>query len=127
MDALRGAERLVIDTDEGRLVLAHGRVLLDDADLDNTDTGSLELDPVEAPDLSVPPARAEADELMLIHRWLQKARNVQCHDAVGVVAFAPSGGRPLRRRRPKTDAAGVPFGPPRVSDGLRAARRRAMP
>ena len=86
MDALRGAERLVIDTDEGRLVLAHGRVLLDDADLDNTDTGSLELDPVEAPDLSVPPARAEADELMLIHRWLQKARNVQCHDAVGVVA-----------------------------------------
>ena len=33
MDALRGAERLVIDSDEGRVVLAHGRVVLDDTDV----------------------------------------------------------------------------------------------
>jgi hypothetical protein len=81
MDALRGAERLVIDSDEGRVVLAHGRVVLDDAD-----AGSLDLNDVEAPDLTVPPDRAEADELLLVHRWLQRARNMQCHDAVGVAA-----------------------------------------
>jgi DNA polymerase-3 subunit epsilon len=81
MDALRGAERLVIDTDEGRLVLAHGRVVLDDPD-----GGALDLNDVEPPDLSVPPARAEADELLLVTRWLRRARNVQCHDAVGVAA-----------------------------------------
>jgi DNA polymerase-3 subunit epsilon len=81
MDALRGAERLVIDSDEGRLVLAHGRVVLDDPD-----AGSLNLNDVEVPDLTVPPGRAEADELLLVHRWLRRARNVQCHDAVGVAA-----------------------------------------
>jgi DNA polymerase-3 subunit epsilon len=81
MDALRGAERLVVDSEEGRLVLAHGRVVLDDPD-----AGSLNLDDVETPDLSVPPTRAEADELLLVHRWLQRAPNVQCHDAVGVAA-----------------------------------------
>jgi hypothetical protein len=81
MDALRGAERLVIDSDEGRLVLAHGRVVLDDPD-----TGTLDLNEIEPPDLRVPPARAEADELLLVDRWLRRARNVQCHDAVGVAA-----------------------------------------
>jgi DNA polymerase-3 subunit epsilon len=79
MDSLRGAERLEIDSAEGRLVLAHGRVVLEDADLDD-DAGRA------APDLAVPPARAEADELMLVSRWLQQAREVCCHDAVGVAA-----------------------------------------
>ena len=34
----------------------------------------------------MPPARAEADELMLVSRWLQQKPRVQCHDAVGVAA-----------------------------------------
>ncbi|HTD49813.1 MAG TPA: DEDD exonuclease domain-containing protein, partial [Acidimicrobiia bacterium] len=76
MDALRAAPRLVIDCDEGRLVLAYGRVVLDD--LDEAATGP--------PDLAVPPTRAEADELMLVNRWLLKTRNVRCADAVGVAA-----------------------------------------
>jgi len=84
MDALRAAERLVIDSDEGQLVLAYGRVVL--AEPDMTDTESLELRYAEAPDLDVPPGRAEADELMLVSRWLQQARNVRCHDAIGVAA-----------------------------------------
>jgi hypothetical protein len=81
MNALRGAQQLVLDDDEGRVVLAHGRVVLDDTapvlDLDAT---------ADAPDLELPPARAEADELMLVHRWLQRARGVRCHDATGVAA-----------------------------------------
>jgi len=76
MDALRAAERLEIDSDEGRLVLAHGRVVL----------GESEMTDGEEPDLGVPPGRAEADELMLVSRWLQQARNVRCHDAIGVAA-----------------------------------------
>ena len=80
MIARRDAEQLVIDSDEGRLVLAHGRVVLDD------EANGLDVSPVEAPDLAVPPARAEADELMLVSRWLQQARQVRCHDATGVAA-----------------------------------------
>ncbi|MGO9876076.1 MAG: DEDD exonuclease domain-containing protein [Acidimicrobiia bacterium] len=76
MDALRAAQRLVIDSDEGQFVLAYGRVVLDELD------GAA----VEAPDLGVPPVRAEADELMLVSRWLHQARHVRCHDVVGVAA-----------------------------------------
>lgn len=76
MDALRAAERLVIDCDEGQLVLAYGRVVLDD----------LDLAAVGPPDLAVPPARAEADELMLVSRWLLHARDVRCDDVVGIAA-----------------------------------------
>ena len=73
----------MIDDDEGRVVLAHGRVVLDDApalavDLTGDDSGG--------PDLELPPAQAEADELMLVYRWLQRARGVRCHDATGVAA-----------------------------------------
>ena len=91
MDALRGAERLVIDSEEGRLVLAHGRVVLEDAgaddlELDRTTASETPVPETSAPDLAVPPSRAEADELMLISRWLQRAQEVRCHDAVGVAA-----------------------------------------
>ena len=82
MDALRGAERLEIDSAEGRLVLAHGRVVLDDSGA----TDTLEISDVEAPDLAIPPERAAADELMLVSRWLQHAREVRCHDAIGTAA-----------------------------------------
>jgi DNA polymerase-3 subunit epsilon len=75
MDALRVAERLVLETDEGRLVLAHGRVVLDES-----------VAPPEPPDLDVPPAAGVADELMLISRWLQQARQIRCEDATGVAA-----------------------------------------
>jgi DNA polymerase-3 subunit epsilon len=75
MDALRAVERLELDTDEGRLVLAHGRVVLDEA-------AALP----ERPDLMVPPSAAAADELMLVHRWLTQTRRVRCEGAVGIAA-----------------------------------------
>jgi DNA polymerase III subunit epsilon len=81
MEALRSAEQLVIDTDEGRVVLAYGRVVLDDTDVALVDENATGL-----PDLAVPPTRAEADELMLVSRWLQQTRNVRCHDATGTAA-----------------------------------------
>ena len=75
MDALRAAERIVLDTDEGRVVLAYGRVMLDEA--------AALPDP---PDLEVPPSAGVADELMLVSRWLQQARRIRCEDATGVAA-----------------------------------------
>jgi DNA polymerase-3 subunit epsilon len=75
MDALRGAERLVLETDEGRLVLAYGRVVLDESAA-----------PPEPPDLDVPPSAGVADELMLVSRWLQQARQIRCELATGVAA-----------------------------------------
>jgi DNA polymerase-3 subunit epsilon len=86
MDALREAERLVIDSQEGRLVLEHGRLVLDADDANQLDLEAGEPNGTEAPDLAVPPARAVADELMLVSRWLQHARQVRCHDAIGIVA-----------------------------------------
>ena len=80
MNALRAAPRVAIDSDEGRTVLEYGRVVLDDTEAD------ADLNNFDAPDLSVPPERAQADELMLVSRWLQRARDVRCHDATGVVA-----------------------------------------
>ena len=71
----RAAERLVLETDEGRLVLAHGRVVLDES--------AARPDP---PDLEVPPSAGVADELMLVSRWLQQARQIRCEDATGVAA-----------------------------------------
>lgn len=76
MDALRGADRLVIDSDEGRVELVHGRLVLDDDDPRND----------APPDLDLPPARDEADELTLVHRWLQQAKSVQCVFASGHAA-----------------------------------------
>jgi DNA polymerase III subunit epsilon len=75
MDALRGAGRLVIDSDEGRVELAHGRLVLDDDPRNDA-----------PPDLDLPPARDEADELALVHRWLQQAKGVQCVFASGGAA-----------------------------------------
>jgi hypothetical protein len=75
MDALRGAERLELETDEGRLVLAHGRVVLDEAAAFP-----------EPPDLAVPPTAALADELLLVSRWLARTRRVRCEEAVGIAA-----------------------------------------
>ena len=72
----------MIDTDEGRVVLAYGRVVLDDTDVALVD----EQRRPGSPDLAVPPTRAEADELMLVSRWLQQTRNVRCHDATGIAA-----------------------------------------
>jgi DNA polymerase-3 subunit epsilon len=76
MDALRAAARIVLEADEGRLVLAYGRVVLDES--------KARVD--RAPDLTVPPATEEADELMLVSRWLKQARRVRCEHAIGVAA-----------------------------------------
>jgi len=76
MDALRAAARIVLEADEGRLVLAYGRVVLDES------TARVD----RAPDLTVPPATEEADELMLVSRWLRQARRVRCEHAIGVAA-----------------------------------------
>ena len=86
MDSLREAERLVIDSEEGRLVLEHGRVVLDADDTNHPALESLGPAGADAPDLAVPPSRAEADELMLVSRWIQQARQMRCHDATGVAA-----------------------------------------
>jgi DNA polymerase-3 subunit epsilon len=75
IDALRGAERLVIDTDEGRIELVHGRLVLDDDPC-----------PGDAPALELPPARDEADELMLVSRWLMQAKRARCESALGTCA-----------------------------------------
>jgi DNA polymerase-3 subunit epsilon len=75
MDALRAAERIVLESDEGRLVLAYGRVMLDESAA-----------APEPPDLDVPPSVGEADELMLVSRWLQQSRRVRCEDATGTAA-----------------------------------------
>ena len=52
MDALRGAERLVIDTDEGRLELAHGRVVLDADDAIRRARTARRSRTADAPDLA---------------------------------------------------------------------------
>ena len=83
MDALRGATRLVIDRRRGprRARPRPGRARrLRARRRPATATTS------EPPDLELPPGRAEADELLLVHRWLQRARGVRCHDATGVAA-----------------------------------------
>ena len=91
MDALRGAERLVLECDEGRLVLAYGRVVLDESAAPPAD---------EAPDLAVPPAAGDADELMLVSRWLQAgAAACAASDAVGARRVAAA------RRSPTTRGA----------------------
>ena len=77
----------MIDSDEGRLVLEHGRVVLDADDANQPALESLgPANGADAPDLAVPPSRAEADELMLVSRWIQQARQMRCHDAIGVAA-----------------------------------------
>ena len=55
-------------------MLEYGKVVLDAANR------------ADAPDLELPPERADSDELMLVHRWLQRARGVRCQDAQGVAA-----------------------------------------
>jgi hypothetical protein len=57
------------------VVLAYGRVVLDETAV-----------PPDAPDLALPPTAGVADELMLVSRWLQQARQVRCEDARGVAA-----------------------------------------
>jgi DNA polymerase-3 subunit epsilon len=76
MDAIRAAPRLVIDSAEGRVELAHGRVIL--AEDDPTE--------IEPPNLDLPPARDVADELMLVSRWLEQAKSVRCAFASGTAA-----------------------------------------
>lgn len=76
MDALRAADRIVLASDEGRVELVHGRVVLDDDDP--------RFD--EPPDLDLPPARAESDELALVNRWLMQAKGVRCEFTSGIAA-----------------------------------------
>ncbi len=76
MRALRSADRLVLESAEGLFELRHGRVVLSDHDLEAA----------EPPDLGLPPARREADELLLVTRWLRETREVRCVDARGVAA-----------------------------------------
>ena len=76
IDALRGAARLVLDSDEGRVELVNGRLVLDD---DDPRDG-------EPPNLDLPPERDESDELLLVSRWLMQAKGVRCVFASGVAA-----------------------------------------
>jgi DNA polymerase-3 subunit epsilon len=76
IDALRAAGRLVLDSAEGRVELVHGRLVLDDDDPRNA----------EPPDLDLPPARDESDELALVSRWLEQAKGVRCEFASGTAA-----------------------------------------
>lgn len=87
MDALRGAGRLVVDSDEGRFELVHGRLVLDD-DASN----------VEPPDLDLPPGRDEADELALVSRWLEQSKGVRCEFASGTAASRLGAGAPTGTR-----------------------------
>ena len=65
-------------------MLAYGRVVLDDADVALDDERATDDAP---PDLAVPPTRAEADELMLVSRWLQQgAQTCAATTRVGVAA-----------------------------------------
>jgi DNA polymerase III subunit epsilon len=76
IDALRAAGRLVLDSAEGRVELVHGRLVLDDDDPRNA----------EPPDLDLPPARDESDELALVSRWLEQTKGVRCEFASGIAA-----------------------------------------
>jgi DNA polymerase-3 subunit epsilon len=75
VDAIRGAGRLVIESAEGRIEIAHGCVVLDDDDRAE----------VEPPDLELPPKREVADELLLVSRWLEQTTSVR-----GVIPAAGS-------------------------------------
>ena len=76
IDALRAAGRLVLDSAEGRVELVHGRLVLDDDDPRDA----------EPPDLDLPPARDESDELALVSRWLEQTKGVRCEFASGIAA-----------------------------------------
>ena len=60
------------------LVLAHGRVVLDDHDAASTSRAR--------PTSTCRPRAPRPTSCMLVSRWLQQARHVRCHDAVGVAA-----------------------------------------
>jgi DNA polymerase-3 subunit epsilon len=62
--SVRSAARVVVDSDEGRVELRHGRVVFEGDGL---------LDRVPPPDLTRPPARDEIDELLTVARWLSRA------------------------------------------------------
>jgi DNA polymerase-3 subunit epsilon len=79
LDALRAPARLVLDTAEGTVELRHGRPVLG---------GGPGADVLEtAPDLSLPPARHELDELLVVARWLVAAR-VRLTAVTGMFASA---------------------------------------
>jgi DNA polymerase-3 subunit epsilon len=88
MDALRGADRIVIDSDEGRIELRHGRLVLDDDGAAGAGAGAGDgtLAETEPPDLELPPGREEADELMLVSRWLRKTKHARCEFTSGTAA-----------------------------------------
>jgi hypothetical protein len=71
-DGRVAAARIVLEADEGRLVLGYGRCST------SRRRGSI------APDLTVPPTE-EADELMLVSRWLSR-HDACCEHAIGVAA-----------------------------------------
>jgi len=76
MDAIRAAIRIVVNSAEGRVELAHGRVVLD-----GDDPAA-----IEPPDLDLPPTREVADELLLVTRWLEQTKGVRCEFASDVAA-----------------------------------------
>jgi DNA polymerase-3 subunit epsilon len=78
VEQLRGARSLVIESDEGRLELRYGRLMLPDGPGGDGDgAGALQElgDPqlIEPPDSELPPARDEIDELLVTARHLGNA------------------------------------------------------
>jgi DNA polymerase III subunit epsilon len=71
---LRGATRVVLDTNDGRVDVRHGKVVLAEDRPEETEIGAV-------------PARDEADELFLVARWLDRnAHAVQLVRVEGVLA-----------------------------------------
>lgn len=65
VDAVRGAARFVLHDDAGNeLLVHHGRLVVD------AGPGRLGCDEISAPDLSIPPAHDEIDELLLVANFV---------------------------------------------------------
>lgn len=101
VDALRGADQLVIATDSGEIRLRRGRVVFDDG------PGLLDDDP--GCDIELPPNRNEIDELMIVAKHLgaiaARARIVRVEGEFASAAVATPSFEPVvtsnRARRAK--------------------------
>lgn len=81
VDALRGARQLVIGWDGRDIELRHGRLVLDAGPGSSADLFDSE------PDVDLPPARGEIDELLIVARQLDAhGRSLRLHVVDGVFA-----------------------------------------
>ncbi len=81
VDALRGAPRVEIDAIAGRIELRYGRLVV----ADGPGAGPSTTD--DAPDLALPPARDEIDELLVVARHLDAhARRLRLAEVEGTFA-----------------------------------------